>query len=129
MLTLPTQTYLSVCMARLRELYREGSPTQAVSLAFFRAARCFLGFPVGEAADHTTQGTLAAPAPSTNTKRGTSSPPIRVQHQGAPTTVLFSSHTCELRQFLCSFVLGGDQAHLDGEQPQGVYSLIHSFTH
>ena len=128
MLTLPTQTYLSVCMARLRALYREGSPTQAESLAFFRAARCFLGFPEGEAADHSTQGTLAAPAPSTNTQRGTSSPPIWVQ-VAPTTTLLFCSHTCELRQFLCSFVLGGDQAHLDGEQPEGVYSLIHSFTH
>lgn len=42
------RTYLSVWMARLRELYRDGSPTHTVSTAFFRAAVCFFGFPVSE---------------------------------------------------------------------------------
>lgn len=38
-------TYLRVCMARLRELNRDGSPTHGVSTAFFRALMCFFGFP------------------------------------------------------------------------------------
>lgn len=43
------RTYLRVCMARLRELNRDGSPAHAVSTVFFRAAMCFFGFPDGEA--------------------------------------------------------------------------------
>lgn len=42
------RTDLSVCTARLRQLYRDGSPTHTVSTAFFRAAQCFFGFPAGD---------------------------------------------------------------------------------
>lgn len=42
------RTHLRVCMARLRELYKDGSPIHTVSTAFFRAAMCFFGFPDGK---------------------------------------------------------------------------------
>lgn len=41
-------TNFKVCMAKFRELYREGSPLQFISTAFFRAVTCFFEFPVSE---------------------------------------------------------------------------------
>lgn len=52
------RTNLSVCRARLRQLYRDGSPTHALSTAFFRAAACFLGFPVGSVGGGGKTGTV-----------------------------------------------------------------------
>jgi len=41
-------TNFKVCMAKFRELYRDGSPWQFISTAFFRAAMCFFGLPANE---------------------------------------------------------------------------------
>lgn len=41
-------TNFKVCMAKLRALYRDGSPLQVISAAFFRAVMCFFELPVSK---------------------------------------------------------------------------------
>jgi len=41
-------TNFKVCMAKFRELYKDGSPLQFISTAFFRAVTCFFELPVSE---------------------------------------------------------------------------------